>query len=67
MMSADLLRDIGHRLLHEVGELRGVIDTDQRVEVIAHDSDGKDSDSRQVLRAAYDAKDQLVCGRVRPQ
>ena len=67
MVTADLLGDVGQRVLHERRELRGVVDAEEGVKVIAHDRYRENTDAEQVLGAAQDPDDQVIRGRVRAQ
>jgi hypothetical protein len=63
MMAPDLLGDVGEQVLHESRQLRGLFDTNQHVEMIAHDRDGKEADAIEFLRTPKNTEKKLIRGR----
>ncbi|MEO5767613.1 MAG: hypothetical protein ABIS92_04625 [Polyangia bacterium] len=60
MMTTDFLGDIGEGMLHERSKLRGMVDLNEGVQMIAHHCESDDAHAVQVLRAPYHPKHELV-------
>jgi hypothetical protein len=62
----DLFGNVGEDMLHEGGELGGMLDTEESMQMIAHDGERIDSNAVKMLGASYDPEYQVVRRRTRP-
>src|SRR4029077_5284846 len=60
MEAADLPRDVGAHVPHESGELEGVVDVEQEMEVVRREGVTTAADFVETLGSAEDAHDDLV-------
>ena len=67
MVPTHLPRDVCENMLHERRELTRMFDPEKCVDVIAHRSEGKDSNAKQGLGASQDSQDQIIGSWIRPQ
>jgi hypothetical protein len=63
----DLQSEIGVHVPHEVGELLGIVDRQEEMEVRGHEDCGMDTDRNLCLGLAQDASDDFVQRRARPE
>ncbi|MES1157627.1 MAG: hypothetical protein ABUL67_00880 [Haliangium ochraceum] len=54
-------------MLHELGELGGIVDAEKRVQMVTHEGERKDADAEQRLSTPDDAERQFVCLEPRPE
>jgi hypothetical protein len=60
MEAADLASDVGVHVPHESGELEGVVDVEQEIEVVRSEGVTTTTDFVETLGSAEDAHDDLV-------
>jgi len=67
MVTPNRLCDVCERVLHEGGQLTGMVDSDERVQMVTHDGHSKDTNSVQVLSATKDPNHEVIRRRIRAE